>query len=325
VSSELFDPLLSAPVVKVDSTSDRTQFRISWPDIAGATGFRVYAGFDPLYIRSLISGISPLPEADREFLFTAGFVPPGQIIYFWVAAESPSGLTFLDDLGGYTLRTQQASRFSASPGPFSEDSLAMICPEDNLYFIEEMRRRAKAILEDTGEEVDVFIKQWRGLPDPNSQREMELDPNFQTMTRSDRTYGVGFYPGYFPAIRMRMRFGQLPVSQLEMQQPGGLRPLLSNESWSLWDPILHENDLIVRSTTGQRYVVNSVSFSNYRGVPITQRQTLEIVTPTSQLQKITDADVRSKWRTVNSANFLRLGFGVVAEAEEGGPDFLIFR
>jgi hypothetical protein len=209
------------------------------------------------------------------------------------------------------------------PTPLSQPTIDnYIVPDDSLYYYEEIRRRAKAILEDSGEEVELFIRQWRGLPEPKSQSALGMDPNYQGMTRDKDSFGVGFYPGFFPAIRLRMRFGALPNSLLDFQMPG-LRPMLTNEAWTLWDPLMHENDLIVRKSTGARYAINSNSFSNYRGVPIVQRLTLDLISPTSPMQRVTDAEVRARWQKVNSADFARFGFNIVSD-EFGGPDYLIF-
>lgn len=322
MATGLFNPSLEDPVVSVVSTESKLQYNISWPAQAGANGYRVYAGFDPLHVRSLISGIAPLPAGQNNLLFNCPVFPPGQIVYFWVAAvDVLDNPTFLDDYGSYALRTGIAEKFS-STARFSSSSLEIIAPEDSQYYMEEIRRRAKAVMEDTCEEVDLFIKQWRGLPDPTTQAELGLDPNYQAMTRSDKTYGVGFYPGYFPAIRLLMRFGGLPASMLEFQ-PHGLRPLLQNESWTIWDPIMHENDLLVRVQSGQRYVVSSAAFGNWRGVPITQRLTLQVVTPTSPVMKLNNDDLVAKWNTVNGIDYSKASFGTVTNST-GGPDFLLF-
>lgn len=318
----IFSPSLDVPIVSVTSTEDRTEFKVSWPSQPGSSGYRVYAGFDPLHIRSLISGVDIIPSETTEFTFLSPVFPPGQIIYFWVSTREVASDRFLDEFGSFTLRTIQSSRFE--PGVISPEveTWGTGCFEDNRYFFEEIRRRAVSILEDTSEEVDVFIKQWRGLPDPSTQDAVQLDPNFQGMTRDDNSFGTGFFPGYFPAIRIRMRFGSLPTALLDFQG-AGLRPLLNNEAWTSWAPILHENDLVVRVSTGQRYAVDSVAHSNWRGVAITQRMSLQIVTPTSPLQKVTDAIIRDRWTRVNSVDFLRAGFGIAGN-ELGGPDFLIF-
>jgi hypothetical protein len=318
VTAGLFNPSLEDPIVQVTSTDDRLNVTISWPAQSGATGYRVYAGFDPISVRSLISGQDPLPASQTSFLFVSPLYPPGQTAYFWVRAESATP-TFINDVGAYDLGTGQKSTFT-DESRFSDTSLELINPDDSLYYAEEIRRRAKAILEDTSEEVDLYIKQWRGLPDPTTQEELGLDPNYQPMTRSDNTYGTGFFPGYFPPIRMLMRFGNLPQSMLDFQVPG-LRPLLQNEAWTIWAPLMHENDLIVRVKTGQRYVAVNPSVGNWRSVPITQRVTLGLVNPTSPLQKMTDADLRAKWGLINAADYSKAGFSVASA--DGGDDGLL--
>jgi hypothetical protein len=320
----LFNPRIEIPVVSVVPNDDRTRVTISWPSQLGASGYRVYGGFDPLYIRSLISGIDPLPVTTTQFEFAVPFTPPTQIVYFWVAwVDSLGNKTFLDEVGSYAIKTSQSSSFTLSR--YSEETQALyMIPDDQLYYFEEMRRRALAILDDVGEseEVDVFIRQWTGLPDKTAPDALGLDPDYQVMTRNLESFGTGFYPGFYPPLRIKMRFGALPNSLLDYQLPG-MRPLLTNEAWTLWEPLLHEGDLVVRRSTGIRYVISSIAPSNKQGVPIVQRISLDVVTPTSPLQKMTDQLVRQKWETVNSVDFARLGFGIAADVA-GGPDFLIF-
>ena len=322
MSNGLFNPSLDSPIVRIYPTEDRLQYRIVWPAQSGADGYRVYGGFDPLYVRSLISGQYDLPATQTEFIFNAPFYPPGQIVYFWVAAVEGGAPRFLDEYGSYTLRTDQASKFDDF-SRFSDTTEALMALGDQKYYMEEIRRRAKAIQEDVAEEVYLFIKQWRGLPDPTAQDQLGLDPNYQAMTRGDKSSSTGFYPGFFPSIPILMRFGGLPTSQLDFQLPG-LRPLLSNESWTIWDPIMHEGDMVVRKTTGQRYVATSVAFGNYRGVPIDQRIALDIISPTSPLQKINDTNMKERWKSVNSADFMRAGFGIACSEDTGGPDYMLF-
>jgi hypothetical protein len=321
ISPKLYVPTLSCPAVRVVSQGDASKFVISWLAQPGSEGYRVYAGFDPFHIKSLISGPDPLASSITQFEFSLPPLPPTQIVYFWVGNIVGDTVTFLDEMGSYHLRTAQYDQFANDP--FSDTSKMLMAPCDQLYFVEEMRRRAKAVLEDTGEEADLFIKQWTGLADPTTQDELGLDPNYQPMTRNDGTYGVGFYPGFFPATRIRIRFGGLPQSQLDYQVPG-LRPLMDNQAWTLWDPLMHENDLIVRPSTGIRYVVKDLAYSNYRGAPMTQRLTLEVVNPTSPLQKVTDAGVREKWGMIDALGYARIGFNVMPPVDADATDYLLF-
>ena len=328
ISSYLYATSLVDPVVKVTSLEDASKFHITWPAQAAANGYRVYAGYDPLHIRSLVSGATAIASDTLGYTCDLPPLPPGQVVYFWVGSlEGATGATadsvrFIDELGSYHLRSAQYDHFNVSP--YSDTTTELMCGDDQLYYIEEMRRRSKAILEDTGEEVDLFIKQWRGLPDPTTQDELGLDPNYQPLMRDDNTYGTGFYPGFFPAIRIRMRFGALPQSQLDYQ-PLGLRPLLDTESWTLWDPLMHENDILVRVATGQRYTIKNIAYSNYRGVPLTQRLTHSIINPTSPLQKITDAGVWSKWRSINTIDYMRIGWNVIPGSDSNSVDYLLFK
>ena len=316
----LNEPSLLKPAVKVVSLEDQSKFTISWDVVPGADGYRVYASMNPFDIRSLVSG--PNLIATTTFDISLPPLPPTSVVYFWVASITSGTTTFLDEFGSFHLRSVQYDQFHDDP--FSDTSKMIMAADDQLYFIEEMRRRAKAVQEDAGEIVDIFQKQYSGLPDPTTQDQLGLDPNYQGMSRSNLTYGVGFYPGFFPAVRTRIRFGGMPQSQIDYQITG-LRALLNNEAWTLWNPILSEGDLIVRVNTGVRYVVKVTAFSNYRSVPITQRFSLDIVNPTSPLQKVTDVDVRSKWQNIDALGYLRVGFNVMPPADANLKDYLLFR
>lgn len=345
----LFDPLVQNPAVKVVASADRAIYTVTWPAQAGATGYFVYAGFDPTYIRSLISGITPLASDTTSFVFNAPTYSPNQILYFWVQAlgnssasppsplistPSPvccraSGTTlntssdgFIDQWGSYTLSSSEYGDFT--PNPLSPNTQVIMDGDDQQYFFEEIRRRASSILQDTGEQVLWFSRQWVGLPDPSTQPMLGLDPNYQGMTRADGTFGTGFFPGYFPSTQIRMRFGALPAAMLDFQLPG-FRPLLANEAWTNWDPIIHENDLIVRISTGVRYVVTSTAASNYRGVPITQRMQFQQLNFNSQLYGVTDALLMQRWNQVNAAGFTRVGFGTFSTSTTTGANYLLFK
>jgi hypothetical protein len=196
--SELFLPSLQTPVVNVTAAEDQTRFAISWPAVPAAVGYYVYAGFDPLHIRSRVSGVSAIPVGTTTFSFSAAFAPPSQIIYFWVSwIDANNNETFLDQVGSYHYLSAQMGHFVPSPHSAESTDLYFASSEDDeKYYFEEIRRRAKAVLEDTSEEVDLFIRQWRGLPEPGTQSALGTDPNYQGMTRDDNSFGTGFYPGY---------------------------------------------------------------------------------------------------------------------------------
>jgi hypothetical protein len=319
----LYAPTLIPPAVSVRPLGDMMKYQISWPAQTAAAGYRVYAGYDPLHIRSLISGQVMIPAGTLTYLAELPSVPPNQMVYFWVGAQDGAGaITFIDEMGSTYLRTVQASQFEEAQ--MSETTKLMACFGDQKYFTEEMRRRSLAVLEDTAEEMDLYIKQWTGVADATTQKELGLDPNYQGMSRNDDTYGVGFFPGYFPAIGVRVRMGGAPQQQYDYQ-PYGMRPLGPNEGWTLWEPLLHEGDILVRKNTGIRYVVKVVSPSNYRGVPMSQRLSLDTINPTSPLYKITDTDVRAKWNSLNSMEYLAVGFSVFPPQPADLTDYLILK
>lgn len=325
INAALYNTELVKPAVSVYPTGGGQKFRVTWAPQPGSLGFRVYAGFDPIHIRSLVSGDAALPNTATEFEVVVPPVPPMQIIYFWVASVESSKIRFLDELGSYVFRTVQYDQFN-NDSLASDDTIGLFCPgaSDSQYFMEEIRRRAKVVLADTGEEADLYIRQWRGLPEPSVQSELGLDPNFQGMTRTPGSYGTGYYPGYFPAIRIRVRFGGLPSAQYDFQVPG-MRPLAPNEQWSLWEPVIHEGDVLIRVNTGVRYVVKQNAYSNYRGIPIIQRFSTDTISPTNPIYKIVDEELWEKWRNISAADYSRIGFSAMPVTDPNLKDYLIFK
>ena len=321
----LFDPTLDSPIVRVVPNDDRTFMTISWPANPFCSGFKVYGGYDPLHIRSVISGLVPLPNTATQFVFRVPMIsPPTKTTYYWVSSLNPSGgETFLDDVGSYVPKTMTADAFSRESYCDETESDYILSSEQKYYF-EEIRRRVRAISDDVSEDgwVDLYIRQWIGLPDTTAQAELGEDTDYQGMTRNSESFGTGFYPGFFPAIKIPMRFGALPNSLFDYQLPG-MRPMLTNEAWTLWEPLISENDLIVRRTTGVRYIVKTTASSNKKGAVMVQRLSLDIVEPTSPLQKVTDLLLRDMWGKVNAVDYARVGWSIAAD-QFGGPDKLVF-
>lgn len=78
------ESLLLPPKVKVKLIDGTQKYKITWDPVEGATGYYVFAGFEPYYIRSLIS-----PKINTtEYIFKPKiFIQYDVVIYFWVAYE----------------------------------------------------------------------------------------------------------------------------------------------------------------------------------------------------------------------------------------------
>ncbi len=316
---DLLRTSLENPAVTVYSSLDKLKYKIEWKPQTGAVGYRVYAGYDPYHIRSLISGANLV--IGTTFEFSIPFNDPGRVVYFWVAYFDGIELKFIDDIGSYAFLYMQNEKYSGA-NLYDDPSLSCYRFGDDLYRIEEIRRRAKAVQEEVSEDADVYIRQWRGLPDPTTQSELDLDPNYQGMSRNDNTYGTGVYPGYFPPIRMKVRFGGAPSSALTYQ-PYGMRPLTDYEMWALWIPLLSTGDIIVRVNNGYRYEVVSCAVSTIRGVPTVQRFSTKLINTNSPLYKINSNDIWNKWNSIDRIGYNRIGFNVLSVP--GGKDYLIFK
>lgn len=319
MNPDLWNTSLINPKVRVFSTFDKLKYKIEWDPVSDVDGYRVYAGYEPYHIRSLISG--PNLITDTFFEFSIPFNDPGKPVYFWVAYSKNGNLQFIDEIGSYALIYQQENKFEGQ-NYYQDPMMSYYLLADDLYRIEEIRRRIKGVMQEVGEDVDVYIRQWRGLPDPTTQSELGLDPNYQGMSRNDNTYGVGVYPGYFPPIRMKVRFGGMPSNAITYQ-PYGFRPMSDTDFWTLWIPLLSTGDMVVRLTNGYRYEIVSSSFSNWRGVPLVQRFSSKLINLTSPLYKVNEEDIWNKWRSLDGISYNRIGFNVMSM--EGLTDYLIFK
>lgn len=301
------------------------RYRISWdqPNGINVTGYKIFAGFEPFYIRSLISGMDPLPATQTSFEFQfPNTVHTDMDIYFWVAYISNGNMFFINEFGKNERDSVEYNTMYPSQHSYQT---TMYIADDMKYFFEEIRRRAKAVWEDICEEVVIYKSQWNGLPDSYTQQELNDNPTYNEVTRSDGSYGTGFYPGYFPGYVSKVRFGSLPQFTYEFQ-PQGMVPVMAIDSaWTLWEPNLRQNDLIYRKLDGKFYMITSVGVSNIRGIRIVQRLTIEPINPTSPLNKINNDDLVTKWNNINKLDYLRIGFGVMPGDGQNIEDYLLFR
>ncbi len=310
--------------LKIDPLGN-LKYRISWdpPNDISVSGYKVFAGFEPFYIRSLISGFDPLPASQTSFEFQfPNTVHTDMDIYFWVGYIHNGSLFFINELGKNERDSIEYNIMYPSQHSYQT---SIYIADDMKYFFEEIRRRAKAVWEDICEEVIIYKSQWNGLPDSYTQQELNDNPTYNEITRGEDSYGTGFYPGFFPGYISKVRFGTLPQFTYEFQ-PQGIVPVMSIDSaWTLWEPNLRQNDLIYRKLDGKFYMITSIGVSNIRGIRIVQRLTIEPINPNSPLNKINNEDLISKWNNINKLDYLRIGFGVMPGNNQNIEDYLLFR
>ena len=101
----------------------------------------------------------------------------------------------------------------------------------------------------------------------------------------DPTYGASFVNGYHTPFKMLVSFVSpgVRVSKIKMY---GVEQEYETSNWALWEPNLLDKDIIVRPDNNERYEVQNVKRTNWRGLPLHQRFDLKLLEPTSIIYKI---------------------------------------
>jgi len=284
-------PEMSISVAPIDKTNG--VYRISWPAMAGITSYKVYVSPTPL-TQNLLTVISGAVSCT----FTQPLWTPQDVVYYvWVTYMGYGNVeTKISDFPAYV---GLEDNFSAAKNPFSttttEHSL-IYCGDDGYmkYIFEEIRRRNQAILENDGEDFYLYLRKWSGracdcmrMPEyivDSSDAGMidnksELDdaamgdPDYQSVGRCIKCFGTGIYGGYFPKIKVRIRYGDMPMRDISMVKQG-LDFRHDFDSWTLWHPKLHKLDFVERIQNGDRFVIDEVGQSEMRGMPLHQNMKL---------------------------------------------------
>lgn len=315
-------------IVTVDQIDEQNGvYRVTWTPIPGVSVYKIYVSPTPL-----TPNLYATVTTGGTFDFTQPpWTPQDVTYYFWVSYIGYSGETFINTFPAYT---GLENPFSADKNPFSQDSInnSLIYCGDDLaiqYYFEEIRRRNAAMMENDGEYFYLYLRKWSGractclrmsdslIDDSDAAlvgKKTEIDdvnlgdPDYQPVGRCPNCFGTGIYGGYFPKIRIRARYGNLPPRNIAMQQQG-LDFRHDFDSWTLWHPKLHKLDMLHRIGTGDRFVVDNIAQSEWRGQPLHQEMKLINKPKTDILYDVNDetialgvstgeADVDNNWYPV---------------------------
>lgn len=121
------------------------------------------------------------------------------------------------------------------------------------YFLE-IRNRERWLLESGGERV-LLLKQ---------KHEGTRCPNYDTVRRRDRThgfddicFGTGFVGGYFRPIEIMVSLTSGGPEQITWEE-FGKRRISVRRSWTLWEPLLENGDILIRLVNRQRLRITNV-------------------------------------------------------------------
>jgi hypothetical protein len=237
--------------------------------------------------------------------------------YFWISYINPRGREiFIQDEPGYYVANSAFQKDPIDP-VIARD---ITHDGDELYRIEEMRRRHLFILQNDGEDFYLHIRRWTGQKcvhltnepgqqgrmtpmattdynqveqefDPAEAGEIEKDeakdPGYHGEFQCLKCFGTSVAGGYLPKILIKIRYGNLPKRTITYQEQG-LFFAQNINSWTIWHPQLKELDVLVRVRTGERFLVKDVGHSSMRGITLHQEFNAIFQERSSAIYAITD-------------------------------------
>jgi len=265
----------------------QNQFTVSWAAVPGAVGYNVY-GSPSINTRNLLT---PAPIAITSFTYSITPYISRDIAWsIWVS--------WLDSHAVETLLSSDPISFSNQLHPFypatSPQSTVfgqdMIFEPAMAYYANEIRRRHKVMLENDGEDYDVYLRRWTGKDCPHDDERRASDPDYNTLTKCPYCFGTGILGGFYDKLVIKFRYNDVPQHRITFTSQGVVYGHDFN-SWTLWTPILREQDVLVHKTTGDRFMLAETAKSSWRGA-VTQQKLKLLSLQTGDIRyTITDAAI----------------------------------
>jgi hypothetical protein len=296
---DLFNPSLPSTmsltkkVIVTPNQDDKKQFFLSWTPQAAAVRYILRASANPGTRRKFGEANANQTSAVFELPI---IVPSDMTFYFWVSYRNQFGQEqFILDAPVHTMN-DTAFTFSPLSEVVERD---IITDADMKFYPEEIRRRHLAVLQMNGEVFDLYLRRRFGQPcicitkqagqqgrtfpvstsdytklgtdfDPAEPKKFELDrakdPGYQAVTRCDECFGTGIAGGYYPKIRIFVRYGEAPLRAYKRNEQG-MELRHDFNSWTLFHPKLKAGDFIHRIRNNERFSVVDPGQSEMRGVP----------------------------------------------------------
>jgi hypothetical protein len=119
------------------------------------------------------------------------------------------------------------------------------------YFLE-IRNRNKWLLEMGGERVLLYKRKYTGTRCSNFDQVRKTN---QQHGQDEICYGTGFVGGYFKPIEIFVSLISGSPEQITIEEYGRKRTF-TPRSWTLWEPLLTNGDLIVRRNNQRLWIQN---------------------------------------------------------------------
>ncbi len=291
---------------------DHTEkYVIVWAPVKGARTYNVYGSVSPA--RKTNQLIAGLKTNQYEFF------PPvfSEVIkyHFWVSWVDANGVeTYLSE-DSATLETTAADT-AFWPNPITgsctvPDPDGINCEHRKAYdYIQNMNRLE---LQLNGEAAYLHIrrhgeqKPW-GIPCVcNDSIDAESDPDYQGRGRCSLCFGTGVFAGYYPAIPIMIRYSNAPEQTFKYGRQG-LVLQHSFNSYSLWEPVISVDDLVIRASDGKRFRVSKKKETSARAITLHQEFDLTELEHTSILYEVSDKTIQAALDQAKLPGYLLEGF-----------------
>ena len=286
-STSLFYLTYFVKVAKVDPVEGTyTNLQVSWPAQSGAVGYKVYGSPTP-FTKNLLTP-TPITALLYTYVVTP-HVPEDIVWHFWVSWVDAFAVEHFIDTEPSTIFTN-VDNFATNPQTTDYGKFTM--PDHMMYFYkDEIRRRSKTVLENDGEEFEIYLVRYSGPPCPKTDERMSgSDPDYQSTHKCPICYGTGILGGYWFKFVNKMRYGEMPPRMIKFNDRG-IEFSEDFNSWTLWLPKLHEHDLVIRKSTRQIFEIQAIKETSLRGQPLRQELKLLSLQPGDIRSTVTDAGI----------------------------------
>lgn len=309
------DAIYQADVVKVVVfPGEYNTVQISWPSIQGAVSYSVYVGHSLFVTQATL--VATQPGVDYTYKYSPT-ISPDIMLQAWIKVNFATGDPMY-------IQAEPASAeafkdyFARSQNPLEPSYSAIVGDNDYMRFIAaEIRRRAILMLQNDGEEFMVYMRRWSGaycncnqtdanlvsgpdaiqgaLNDPlkgiGAEPDLSEDPQNDALARCPKCLGTGIIGAYYYGISTLMRYGNLPPRAIVYKNFAIDLPHNFN-TWTVWEPKLHEHDIVRRIKTGEVFEVTKPARGEWRGVPFHQEAFLQLLPPGDPRYLVTDSFIQ---------------------------------
>jgi hypothetical protein len=273
-------------------------FHIEWDNEPDNEGYNVYYSLFPMMRY----------KANKELIMTNSYdfylpiFPQNLIFYFWVSKIVDNKEIFINEDGQTVYTIQEKLFYENTESPIEPNDAFPEINQENIEstmkdVLTRIKNDFKFMLQNDGIKCDVYMRRWGsdaplGVPCKCTDTS-DADADFRGRGRCSLCFGTGIIGGYYPPIKMIIRFNETVAKKFN-GSVYGLKVAQTYDAWTLPQPILRTGDLIVRSFDGVRYEVTNVTVSSViRGIPTRQDIEVDIVQETD-IRKIVSLDTINK-------------------------------